>query len=49
MQIACGIRVYFDKALRQILLYEQERDLCEKVCVGRFSNPPDSRSNWGHN
>ena len=31
LQVANGLRIYFDKALPQMLLYPQEQEQCKKV------------------
>ncbi len=31
LQVANGLRIYFDKALQQVLLYTKEQDMAAKV------------------
>ena len=33
--MANGLRIYFDKALQQLLLYASEQDMAAKVCILR--------------
>ena len=34
-QVANGLRIYFDKALQQLLLYTKEQDMAAKVGVNK--------------
>lgn len=43
VQVANGLRIYFDKALQQLLLYAKEQDMAAKVsilqhCSGQVMN-----------
>ena len=33
VQVANGLRIYFDKALQQLLLYAKEQDMAAKVRI----------------
>lgn len=33
VQVANGLRIYFDKALQQLLLYAKEQDMAAKVYI----------------